>query len=86
MQIKVRRPVALDVTPGDESAFVIRFVTENEHEAVVTLSRELLPELIAKLAEIDATQEEPKSPEIAKDEETRRVLLRALSASATRAA
>jgi hypothetical protein len=92
MQIKIRQPVAFDVTPAEDS-FVIRFVTENEHEAVVTISRDLLPELIAKLQEIDtpASEEEVEEApapvrQIAKDDETRRVLLRALSASVTRAA
>ncbi len=89
MQIKIRQPVAFDVTPV-EGNFVLRFVTENEHEAIVTVSRDLLSDLIAKLQEIEAEDEapaaEPEKPEIAKDDETRRVLLRALSASITRAA
>jgi hypothetical protein len=93
MQIKIRQPVTVDVTPGDESTFVIRFVTENEHEAMVTVSRELLQELIAKLqgVETPASEEEPEeietpAPQIAKDDETRRVLLRALTSGVTRAA
>jgi hypothetical protein len=93
MQIKIRQPVTIDVTPGEESTFVIRFVTENEHEAMVTVSRELLPEMIAKLQEIeppvsDAEPEEAEAPapQIAKDDDTRRVLLRALTAGVTRAA
>lgn len=94
MQIKIRQPVTVDVTPGEESTFVIRFVTENEHEAVVTVSSELLSELIAKLqaAEAQTTDAEPEEPEappapqIAKDDETRRVLLRALTSGVTRAA
>jgi hypothetical protein len=92
MQIKIRQPVAFDVTPAEDS-FVIRFVTENEHEAVVTISRDLLPELIAKLQEIDtpAPEEEAEeapapAPQVAKDDETRRVLLRALTGGVTRAA
>src|SRR5581483_3211939 len=87
MQIKIRQPVAFDVTPV-EGNFVLRFVTENEHEAIVTVSRDLLSDLIAKLQEIEAEAPaaEPEKPEIAKDDETRRVLLRALSASITRAA
>lgn len=93
MQIKIRQPVAFDVTPAEDS-FVIRFVTENEHEAVVTVSRDLLPELIAKLQEIDtpAPEEEAEEeapapiPHVAKDDETRRVLLRALTGGVTRAA
>jgi hypothetical protein len=93
MQIKIRQPVAFDVTPAEDS-FVIRFVTENEHEAVVTISRDLLPELIAKLQEIDtpapeeeAEEEAPApTPHVAKDDETRRVLLRALTGGVTRAA
>jgi hypothetical protein len=89
MQIKIRQPVTFDVTPAEEN-FAIRFITENEHEAIVTVSRDLLPDLIAKLQEIEAESEpqaeEPEQPEIAKDDETRRVLLRALSASVTRAA
>jgi hypothetical protein len=89
MQIKIRQPVAFDVTPGEEN-FAIRFITENEHEAIVTISRDLLPDLIARLQEIENEDEtpaaEPEKPEIAKDDETRRVLLRALSASVTRAA
>ncbi|HVT56487.1 MAG TPA: hypothetical protein VHD34_10650 [Xanthobacteraceae bacterium] len=90
MQIKIRQPVAFDVTPAEDS-FVIRFVTENEHEAIVTVSRDLLPELIAKLQEIDtpASEEEAEEapvPHIAKDDETRRVLLRALTGGVTRAA
>ena len=93
MQIKIRQPVTVDVTPGEESTFVIRFVTENEHEAMVSVSRELLSELIAKLQGVDApvSEEEPieaeaPPPQIAKNDETRRVLLRALTASVTRAA
>jgi hypothetical protein len=94
MQIKIRQPVTVDVTRGEESTFVIRFVTENEHEAAVTVSGELLSELIAKLqaAEApvnDAEPEEPEAPpapQIAKDDETRRVLLRALTSGVTRAA
>jgi hypothetical protein len=93
MQIKIRQPVTVDVTPGEESTFVIRFITENEHEAVVTVSRELLGELTAKLQEIEgpvsgAEAEEPEvpAPQIAKDDETRRFLLRALTSGVTRAA
>ena len=93
MQIKIRQPVTVDVTPGDESTFVIRFVTENEHEAMVTVSRELLPELIAKLqgvetpvSEIEPEEAEAPAPQIAKDDETRRILLRALTSGVTRAA
>jgi hypothetical protein len=93
MRIKIRQPVAFDVTPAEDS-FVIRFVTENEHEAVVTISRDLLPKLIAKLQEIDtpAPEEEAEEeapapvPHVAKDDETRRVLLRALTGGVTRAA
>jgi hypothetical protein len=89
MQIKIRQPVAFDVTPAEEN-LAIRFITENEHEAIVTISRDLLPDLIARLQEIENEDEtpaaEPEQPEIAKDDETRRVLLRALSASVTRAA
>lgn len=92
MQIKIRQPVAFDVTPAEDS-FVIRFVTENEHEAIVTIARDLLPELIAKLQEIDTPASEEEAEEaaapalhIAKDDETRRVLLRALTGGVTRAA
>jgi hypothetical protein len=93
MQIKIRQPVTVDVTPGDESTFVIRFVTENEHEAMVTVSRELLSELIAKLQgvetpvfEEETEAAEAPAPQIAKDDETRRILLRALTSGVTRAA
>jgi len=93
MQIKIRQPVTVDVTPGEESTFVIRFVTENEHEAQVTVSRELLSELAVKLQEIEtpAAEEETAEaeappPHIAKDDETRRILLRALTSGVTRAA
>jgi hypothetical protein len=73
MQIKIRQPMRVDVTPsGDNSSFTIRFVSNDKHEAAVVVPRELLADLTSQL---QAIGEEAPPP----DEEMRDRLLRALS-------
>lgn len=75
MQIKIRQPVSVDVTPsGDNSSFTIRFVSRDQHEAAVVVPRELLADLTLQLQAIgdDAVDDVP-------DDEKRNLLLRALS-------
>lgn len=74
MQIKIRQPMTVDVTPsGDNSSFTIRFISNDKHEAAVVVPRELLADLTSQLQAIgDETAPPP-------DEEMRNRLLRALS-------
>lgn len=74
MQIKIRQPMTVDVTPsGDNSSFTIRFISRDKHEAAVVVPRELLADLTSQL---QAIGEEVSPPP---DEEMRGRLLRALS-------
>ena len=73
MQIKIRQPMTVDVTPsGDNSSFTIRFISRDKHEAAVVVSRELLADLTSQLQAIG--DEAPPPP----DEEMQNRLLRAL--------
>ncbi len=74
MQIKIRQPMSVDVTPsGDNSSFIIRFVSRDKHEAAVVVSRELLADLTSQLQAIGGEASD------APDDEKRDFLLRALS-------
>lgn len=77
MQIKIRQPVTVDVTPsGDNLSFTIRFVSRDKHEAAVVVPRELLADLTSQLQAIgDDAVDVPDVP----DDEKRNFLLRALS-------
>jgi hypothetical protein len=74
MQIKIRQPMRVDVTPsGDKSSFTIRFVSKDKHEAAVVVPRELLADLTSQL---QAIGEDAGAPA---EDETHNLLLRALS-------
>jgi hypothetical protein len=74
MQIRIRQPMRVDVTPsGDNSSFTIRFVSKDKHEATVVVPRELLADLTTQLQVIG------HDPGTASEDEKRNLLLRTLS-------
>ncbi len=64
MQVQIRNPVAVEVeTADDQGSVSFRFFTAADHEAVVTVSSELLPDLLAQLHDLVAEQKpQPVKP------------------------
>jgi len=57
MQIQIRNPIAVEVESAGVAGDVsFHFVTAAEHEAVVTVSAELMPDLLNKLQAAIASQ------------------------------
>lgn len=87
MQVKIRKPVTIDVTQADDrTSFTLHFVTEGEHEVSVAVPREMLGGLLAELQAAAAdTGGEPANDDRNDDQYEHR-LLAALAAGSTRAA
>jgi hypothetical protein len=62
MQVQIRNPIAVEVDAADDKGSVsFHFFTAAEHQAVVTIGRDLLPDLIEQLEEIIAAEAKPKA-------------------------
>ncbi len=61
MQVQIRNPIAVEVDAADDKGSVsFHFFTAAEHQAVVTIGRDLLPDLIEQLEEIVSAEAKPR--------------------------
>jgi hypothetical protein len=74
MLVQIRNPIAVEVDAADDKGSVsFHFFTAAEHQAVVTIGRDLLPDLIEQLEEIIAAEARPqaaKQPALEAEAET----------------
>lgn len=62
MQVQIRNPIAVEVDAADDKGSVsFHFFTAAEHQAVVTIGRDLLPDLIEQLEEIVSAEAKPQA-------------------------
>jgi hypothetical protein len=62
MQVQIRNPIAVEVDAADDKGSVsFHFFTAADHQAVVTIGRDLLPDLLEQLEEIVAAEAKPQA-------------------------
>lgn len=62
MQVQIRNPIAVEVDAADDKGSVsFHFFTAAEHQAVVTIGRDLLPDLIEQLEAIVTAEAKPQA-------------------------